>query len=257
MADTKSAMPRSNFGGGLVRLWVVVAVCWVFFSIWVLRDESASMAFGPSLILGCFLAACFWVFRGFRPATSATQNGRRVEVTGKGLLFQFRLPDETIVVIPSLQLWNDSQRNAAIASALPMWMAGMNGPLDSLSANPVIRDYLYSWAIDRSVDVSGVETRVDVDQRGLFVSPGRTFWFILPDDQPVEISGEDFVNSLSENAVLRYEFFAWGKRGPTRTALAAYPTLLEYLRQQTPEFKVGETAKDLAASIASESSPAD
>ena len=241
---------RIDVRRGLLRLWLVLSASWIAVVVAV-GIQSAETILIPPIALGATLGGLAWVFGVFRKEESEAV-ARRAWVVAKGFLFRFRLQDDTIVTVPSMQLLEDARRDKSLASAVAFWSAGQNGPLDSLSNDPAIRDYLYSWAVDYS-DRLGVGKPLHPapsDEKAVWVTPEwKTVWFWLPDG----ISMQDFVSipfdrylkDIKTNGALVLDLAAWVKHSPRRSTLSQHPILLAYLRQQTPESTLAPIIENL------------
>jgi hypothetical protein len=239
-----------NVRRGIVRLWLALSVAWVIL-MWSIGDYRPSELLIPPVVLGAILAGAVWIFEGFKLRQALPTHIRRVEIIAKGQLFRFNLPDGSIVTVPSVQLVNDILGDKALASAFHLWATGVNGPLDSLSSHPSIRDYLYAWAIDRSTWLGlGQPPHLAPDDKAAWVTPDRqTVWFWLPDGvsmhELVSIPLVQYMQDLQADNGLLLDFANWMKSSLTREALSDHPMVLAYLRQHTTEQKMAPIVEEL------------
>jgi len=239
-----SLRARLDMRRGVLRLWLVLSTLWIVFAI-VVDKFDVRIEFIPPAALGAILGGIVWITEGFSDKKREPPHIRRVEGTANGLLFRFRLQDDTIVMIPSVQLFNDASHEKALASALGMWMAGANGPLDSLSSYPSIRDYLYNWAIDRSreLGIGNPPDGLSADDRAVWLTPDRdAVWFWLPEGfsmhELIDVPFQRFLQDNLDDYALLLDFRNWMTSSPTRGALSDHPKILAYLRQHTAEGKL-------------------
>lgn len=232
-----------NVQRGVLRLWLAVSALWVVIVIAV-GVRSVLMVALPPLILGALFVGFVWIIEGFRSKDNKSAV-RRVWVIAKGLLFRFLLLDGTIVTIPSTQLLDDTRNDAALASAFPYWSVGRNGPLDSLSSHPSIRDYLYGWAIDwtNRLGVGKPINPVQSDEKAVWITPDwKTVWFWLPDGlsmhEVASIPFERYLQDIQTDNGLLLDLADWVKNSPTREALLRHSILLAYLGKYTTEGKL-------------------
>lgn len=244
---------------GLLRLWVVLSALWLVVII-TIGERDITTVFVPPIALGAILAGLVWVLEGFKdvfvkPQSTTSALVRRAEVLAGGLLLRFRLQDDMVATVPMVQLFNDSLNDSALASSLHMWSAGANGPLDSLSSHPSIRDYLYNWAIDRSRYLGhGEPPCTEGDDKAVWVTPDRhTVWFWLPDGVSMHgvlsIPLEQYFPEVYSDRELKADFTEWMKGSPTRSALSRYPRILAYLMQHTTETKLDSDLQKAALAL--------
>ena len=218
-----------NVKQGLFRLWLSLTVAWVAFSTLLLHSGELDVILLPPLVLAAMGATAIWIVYGFT-ATKKPSNKRRVWVTAKGLLFRFELPDGSIVIIPTVQIFNDAEENPGLLKAMVMWGAGQNGPIDSLPQHPEIRAYLYNWAVDWSYKIWESRTLVDPEERAMWVAPDlSTVWFLLPDEEVVWIPFSKFVDDITGTDQLAKELYGWMTAGAPVANLGAKTILLHYL----------------------------
>jgi hypothetical protein len=241
---------RLNLRLGVLRLWLVVSALWTVGIS--LIDKFDPVVLIPPIVLGVVLGGVVWVWEGFKLAKTSKSEPRRIQVIANGLLFRFTLADGLITVVPSMQLFQDAMRDAALESALEKWRAGVNGPLDSLDSQPSVRDYLYTWAVDRTRWASGgvPMTSQRADERAVWVSPDlETVWYWMPDGvsmhEVISVPRQTFLQDSLADTNLLQENVKWMTSGPTRNSLLQYPTLLAYLGRFSTEGKLAPVIETL------------
>lgn len=242
---------RVSLRRGVLRLWLVLSATWIVLIALVFGDHRLSEVLIPPVVLATILTGVVWISEGFAAQPSTTDSVCRVEVIADGLLFRFRLQDDMIATVPSVQLFNDAMGDKELAAALKTWSAGANGPLDSLSSYPTMRDYLYDWAIDRSHCLGWKPpATIQGDEKALWVTPDRqTVWFRLPEGVSIHgvlsIPRGQFFEEVYSDRDLLAEFRTWMSGSAARSALSGHPRILAYLKQHTTEGKLTPIITDL------------
>lgn len=230
---------------GIWSVWAFLSVGWLVLIATVMNVRLVAL-FGPPVGVGIVFWGLSWIVS--RSTSDPWKGGRRAYIDAKGLLLRLRNQDDCLVTIPTVQMFNDMLKgtdNEGLADAFPEWAAGKNGPLDDLYAHPTLFRYIQSWATDNTLACFAPERVLPAEQRCYWLSPDmKKGWFLLPDEELVDIDMERLVADMADNADLSTQCLTWMRGSPLSSTLPTFPLFHSYLVSHSSTARLLTTVTD-------------